>query len=86
VIPQQIHDGTNRPQPGGRVTIDEPDGGNRLLGIPNLIDRVIQQANPRIQKNLGPSLSFFKKTLDRPWVFSKGRFDFGSTWLLRFKP
>jgi RNA-directed DNA polymerase len=26
------------------VTIDKPDGGKRLLGIPNLIDRLIQQA------------------------------------------
>ncbi|MBX3420471.1 MAG: group II intron reverse transcriptase/maturase [Pirellulaceae bacterium] len=30
--------------PVRRVSIDKPDGGKRLLGIPNLIDRLIQQA------------------------------------------
>jgi len=43
-IRQQLLDGTYQPQPVRRVTIDKPDGGKRLLGIPNLIDRVIQQA------------------------------------------
>jgi hypothetical protein len=41
---QQLLDGTYQPQPVRRVTIDKPDGGKRLLGIPNLIDRLIQQA------------------------------------------
>jgi RNA-directed DNA polymerase len=27
-----------------RKTIDKPDGGQRLLGIPNIIDRLLQQA------------------------------------------
>ncbi len=43
-IRQQLLDGTYQPQPVRRVTIDKPDGGKRLLGIPNLIDRLIQQA------------------------------------------
>jgi RNA-directed DNA polymerase len=43
-IRQQFLDGTYQPQPVRRVTIDKPDGGKRLLGIPNLIDRLIQQA------------------------------------------
>ena len=40
----QLLDGTYRPSPVRRVTIDKPDGGKRLLGIPNLIDRLIQQS------------------------------------------
>ncbi len=43
-IRQQLLDGTYQPEPVRRVTIDKPDGGKRLLGIPNLIDRLIQQA------------------------------------------
>ncbi len=43
-IRQQLLDGTYQPQPVRRVSIDKPDGGKRLLGIPNLIDRLIQQA------------------------------------------
>ncbi|GAG06738.1 unnamed protein product, partial [marine sediment metagenome] len=43
-IKQQLLDGAYRPQPVRRVTIDKPDGGKRQLGIPNVLDRLIQQA------------------------------------------
>lgn len=43
-IRSQLLDGTYRPSPVRRVSIDKPDGGTRDLGIPNVIDRVIQQA------------------------------------------
>jgi len=39
-----IINGTYRPLPVRRKEIDKPDGGVRLLGIPAVIDRVIQQA------------------------------------------
>lgn len=43
-IRQQLLDGTYRPGPVRRKAIDKPDGGQRLLGIPNVVDRLIQQA------------------------------------------
>lgn len=43
-IRQQLLDGTYRPGPVRRKTIAKSDGGQRLLGIPNVIERLIQQA------------------------------------------
>ena len=44
VIKQQLLDGTYQPSPARRKSIDKPDGGQRHLGIPNVMDRLIQQA------------------------------------------
>ena len=43
-IRQQLLDGTYVPGPARRKSIDKPDGGQRNLGIPNVIERLIQQA------------------------------------------
>ena len=43
-IIEQLLDGTYQPSPVRRVEIDKPDGGTRQLGIPDVLDRVIQQA------------------------------------------
>ncbi len=43
-IRQQLLDGTYRPGPVRRVTIAKPGGGERQLGIPNVLGRLIQQA------------------------------------------
>ncbi len=43
-IRQQLLDGTYAPQPARRKSIPKSDGSERHLGIPNVLDRLIQQA------------------------------------------
>src|SRR5450631_3837837 len=43
-IREQLLSGTYEPKPVKRVEIPKPDGGVRKLGIPTVLDRLVQQA------------------------------------------
>jgi len=47
-IKSQLLEGEYRPLPVRRVEIPKPDGGVRLLGIPSVLDRLIQQATMQV--------------------------------------
>jgi RNA-directed DNA polymerase len=43
-VRQQMLDGTYQPSPARRKAIPKPDGSERFLGIPNVQERLLQQA------------------------------------------
>jgi RNA-directed DNA polymerase len=57
-IRNQLLGGTYQPQPVKRVEIPKPDGGVRKLGVPCVVDRLIQQALLQVlQKRWDPTFS-----------------------------
>lgn len=67
-IKDSILKGTYRPSAVRRVEIPKPDGGIRLLGIPTVLDRLIQQAMAQVLTNIfDPSFS------DNSFGFRPGR-------------
>lgn len=57
-IKQDLLNGSYHPLPVRRKEIDKPDGGVRLLGIPTVLDRLIQQAIAQVLEQIWePSFS-----------------------------
>src|SRR5438270_2179752 len=57
-IRSQLLDGIYQPQPVKRVEIPKPDGGVRKLGVPCVVDRLIQQALLQVlQEQWDPTVS-----------------------------
>jgi len=57
-IRSQLLSGTYQPQPVKRVEIPKPDGGVRKLGVPCVVDRLIQQALLQVlQEQWDPTFS-----------------------------
>jgi group II intron reverse transcriptase/maturase len=54
-IEQDLLNGTHKPLPVKRKEIPKPDGGVRLLGIPTVLDRFIQQAISQIVEQVWES-------------------------------
>jgi group II intron reverse transcriptase/maturase len=47
---ESIRGGWYKPKPVKRVEIPKPDGGKRLLGVPTVIDRMVQQAMVQVMQ------------------------------------
>ena len=67
-IRSQLLSGTYQPQPVKRVEIPKPEGGVRKLGVPCVVDRLIQQALLQVlQERWDPTFS------EHSYVFRPGR-------------
>lgn len=68
-LKQKLKDGSYQPQPVRRVAIPKADGSKRYLGIPCVLDRVVQQAilqiiNPIIDPHFSNKSFGFRKGRD----------------------
>lgn len=68
LLHRKLRDGSYRPKPVKRVEIPKPDGGLRKLGIPAVMDRVVQQALVQRMEGI-----FEAKFLDCCYGYRKGR-------------
>ena len=77
-LKKSILEGTYRPNPVRRIEIPKPDGGIRLLGIPTVVDRMIQQAtaqilSPIFEKSFSENSYGFRPKRDAKQAINKAK-------------
>lgn len=89
LLRQSILKGAYRPKPVRRVEIPKPDGGVRLLGIPTVVDRVIQQSiaqvlSPKFEREFSENSYGFRpnRNAKQAVLKCKGYIESGYTWVV----
>jgi group II intron reverse transcriptase/maturase len=86
---ESIRGGWYKAQPVRRVEIPKPDGGVRLLGVPTVIDRMVQQAlvqvlQPVFEPTFSDSSYGFRprRSAQQAIQRAKGYYEEGYTWVV----
>jgi len=88
-IREQILSGSYEPRPVRRVDIPKPGGGTRMLGIPTVLDRLIQQAvhqvlSPLWEKEFSPHSYGFRpgRSAAQAVKAAQGHIQSGKRWVV----